>query len=74
MTLLVHGEEGLRLAERTTSVLYKKDLKTLSQLNVDEAILERCYYLKVWPLLNILTLIVLKHLIMMRVRKSLEAS
>ena len=44
------------------------------QLDVDEAILERCYYLKVWPLLNILTLIVLKHLIMMRVRKSLEAS
>jgi len=37
VTLLVHGEEGLRIAERTTSVLYKQDLKTLSQLNVDEA-------------------------------------
>ena len=37
VTLLVHGEEGLRIAERTTSVLYKQDLKTLSQLKVDEA-------------------------------------
>ena len=37
VTLLVHGEEGLRIAERTTAVLYKQDLRTLSNLNAAEA-------------------------------------
>ena len=37
VTLLVHGEEGLRIAERTTAVLYKQDLRTLSNLNAEEA-------------------------------------
>ena len=37
VTLLVHGEEGLRIAERTTAVLYKQDLRTLSKLSAEEA-------------------------------------
>ena len=37
VTLLVHGKEGLQTAERTTAVLYKQDLKTLSQLSAEEA-------------------------------------
>ena len=37
VTLLVHGEEGLRIAERTTAVLYKQDLRTLANLNAEEA-------------------------------------
>ena len=37
VTLLVHGEEGLRTAERTTAVLYKQDLRTLSNLSAEEA-------------------------------------
>ena len=37
VTLLVHGEEGLRTAKRTTAVLYKQDLRTLSKLSAEEA-------------------------------------
>jgi len=37
VTLLVHGEEGLSLAERTTAVLYQQDVATLARFTPEEA-------------------------------------
>lgn len=36
MTLLVHGEDGLSLAKRTSTVLYKENLDAISSLSYDE--------------------------------------
>ena len=36
VTLLVHGEEGLDVALKATSVLYKNNLETLADLSLDE--------------------------------------
>ena len=37
VTLLVHGQDGLDMAEKTTNILYKKDLDTLAKLSSNEA-------------------------------------
>jgi len=37
ITLLVHGQEGLELAQATTDILYSQDIKTLSSLTLDQA-------------------------------------
>ena len=37
LTLLLHGEQGLLTAQRSTAIIYKGDMKQLSSLNVDEA-------------------------------------
>ena len=36
MTLLVHGQSGLDLAERTTGILYEKDVAALATVKSDE--------------------------------------
>ncbi|XP_054716237.1 tyrosine--tRNA ligase, mitochondrial-like [Uloborus diversus] len=36
VTLLVHGEQGLALAETATKVLYQSDLAALAKLNIEE--------------------------------------
>ena len=37
VTLLVHGEAGLEMAEKTTNILYHQDLNTLAGLSLDQA-------------------------------------
>ena len=39
VTLLVHGQQGLQLAEKTTSVLYTQDVATLASLTVQVLLL-----------------------------------
>lgn len=36
MTLLLHGEEGLELAERSTRVLYSNDLAAMAELSLQD--------------------------------------
>jgi len=37
VTLLVHGQAGLEMAQTTTDILYNKDIKTLSSISLDQA-------------------------------------
>ena len=37
VTLLVHGQTGLEMAEKTTNILYHQDLSTLATLTLDQA-------------------------------------
>jgi len=37
LTLLVHGEEGLSLAVKSSNILYSRDLASLSSLQLEEA-------------------------------------
>lgn len=37
VTLLVHGEAGLEMAQTTTDILYKQDSKTLSSIDLEQA-------------------------------------
>jgi len=37
VTLLVHGQSGLEMAQATTDILYKQDINTLSKLNLEQA-------------------------------------
>jgi len=37
VTLLVHGQEGLDMALKTTNILYHQDLQTLASLSLDQA-------------------------------------
>ena len=37
MVLLVHGQAGLEMAQKTTNILYHQDLQTLASLSLDQA-------------------------------------
>ena len=37
VTLLVHGQAGLEMAQTTTDILYKQDIKTLSSITLEQA-------------------------------------
>jgi len=37
VTLLVHGQAGLEMAQTTTDILYNQDIKTLSSITLDQA-------------------------------------
>jgi len=37
VTLLIHGEEGLRLARRSTNIIYKDDIRALANISSQDA-------------------------------------